>query len=52
MLLSLFGGALFGSGLQVLFSRTPLYPKGIRAAFVVIGGILVVVSIATTAVLW
>ena len=52
MLLSAFGGLLFGSGAQVLFSSRPLYPKPVGAMFVVVGGILAIVGIVTPAVLW
>lgn len=46
MVLSFFGGLLFGSGVQVLFSSRPLYPKPIGAVFVVVGVVMMVIGIA------
>lgn len=42
---SFFGGLLFGSGVQVLFSNRPLYPKPIGAVFVVVGVIMMAIGI-------
>ncbi len=53
MLLSMFGGALFGSGVAVLFlPDPPIYPKSIAAVFVVVGIVMLVISVASAAVCW
>ena len=51
MVLSFFGGLLFGSGVMVLFSSRPPYPKPIGAVFVIVGIMMMAVGIAIPA-LW
>ena len=39
------GGCLVGSGVEVLWSRTPLYPKPLGGVFIVLGGLLFLISL-------
>ena len=50
MLLLFFGGLLIGSGVQILLSRNPFYPKPIAAVSVLVGMALVIVGNASPSV--
>ncbi len=49
-MLSIFAGILLGSGLQVLFSDHPIYPKWIAATFVLVGIVMITKALLTTSI--
>ena len=47
MVLSFIGGLLFGSGIVVLFSGNPIYPKTVAGAFIIVGAVMMAVGISS-----